>query len=356
MAFPRLSIPSLTSRRRENIAVLDLGSHSVKAVSLQWKRGAYQVIGFAIAKAPDREQLYTPETLSELFKEIIGKLPGKPKGIAPVLGVDDSVVKQANLPAAADADLRAMLKFSSRNYLHQDLKDHCFDCHVLPAEDSVEEGANRTAVKRPTIVGATPNSRIHDLSIGAKTAGYTLAHVIPNLIATPNAFERVNPEAFLKEVLGLVDVGYKNTTITILRQGHLEFSRVVPIGGERITRDLAMALGCSEEEAEGIKIGMTEDVQMHMAPILSPLGQELRASIDFYEHQSDKSVSNVYFSGGAAKSDFIVQTLQTELMITCQQWNASLALPMALPNELKGEVEPLAPQLAVALGAAVSII
>ena len=131
-------------------------------------------------------------------------------------------------------------------------------------------------------------------------------------------------------------------------------SRVVAIGGDRLTNGVAEALGVSYAEAEGIKVGLPSEVQSTMVSLLSPLGRELRASIDFFEHQQDKTVTQVFLSGGSARSDHITQILQTELMVQCTSWNPASFLKMSLPPQQMGEVEQIAPQLAVAIGAAVA--
>ena len=70
-------------------------------------------------------------------------------------------------------------------------------------------------------------------------------------------------------------------------------SRVLNVGGDRLTAGLAEAMNISYAEAEGIKVGMPAEVQTHLEPVLATLGRELRASIDFFEHQQDKSISRV---------------------------------------------------------------
>ena len=167
-----------------------------------------------------------------------------------------------------------------------------------------------------------------------------------------NAFEKANPESFAKEVVALVDIGFKNSTINILAQGELVLSRVVAIGGDKITTGLSEALGISYGEAEGIKVGMPKEVESELQPLLMPLGRELRASIDFFEHQQEKTVSQVYVSGGGARSDYFIQTLQAELMVPCTNWNPTSFLAVALPPQQIGELEQIASQLTVALGGA----
>ncbi len=134
----------------------------------------------------------------------------------------------------------------------------------------------------------------------------------------------------------------------------LMLNRVVGIGGDRLTGGLAEAMGISYTEAENIKVGMPSEVQANLEPLINPLGRELRASIDFFEHQHDKTASQVFVSGGSARSDIIIQALQTELMVPCKSWNPAKFLQLALPPEKIGEVEQVAPQLTVAIGAAIA--
>ena len=133
-------------------------------------------------------------------------------------------------------------------------------------------------------------------------------------------------------------------------------TRVVGIGGDRLTGGLSEVMGISYLEAESIKVGMPAEVQANLEPLINPLGRELRASIDFFEHQQDQTTSQVFVSGGSARSELIIQALQTELMLPCKSWNPVRFLQMTLPPEKMGEVESVAPQLVVAIGAAVSAI
>jgi type IV pilus assembly protein PilM len=151
-----------------------------------------------------------------------------------------------------------------------------------------------------------------------------------------------------------VDIGFKSTSICLLQEGELILSRVVAIGGDRLTNGLAESLGISYAEAEGIKIGMPTEVQSNLEALVLPLGRELRASIDFFEHQQDKTVSQVFISGGSAKSDFILQALQAELMADCKLWNPLTFLQTELPPVQAAELDHVAPQLAVAVGAAIA--
>jgi len=160
------------------------------------------------------------------------------------------------------------------------------------------------------------------------------------------------PDVFTSEALALVDIGFKSTSICMLQKGELIVSRVVNIGGDKFTQGLAESMSISYAEAEGIKVGMPAEVQSNLEPLLTPLGRELRASIDFFEHQQDRTVRDVYVCGGSARSEFIIKSLESELMVPCKAWSPVANLQMALPPAQISEIEQVAPQLTVAMGTA----
>ena len=344
------------ARKRDQIIAIDLGGRLTKAVHLVRKGDRFALTEYVIIDAASHEKPLAPDVLSEHLKEISRRLYSKTRHLALALGVNDTVFKQTELPLMAPSDLRQMLKYNTKSYLQQDLPDHVFDSHYVLNGQAPKpaEGAKAPvgAQKIKAMVGGAKRQTIEDVSTAMKTSGFIPEQVIPSLIGPVNAFELAEPEAFAKDVVALVELGFKHSTIVILNSGEIMLSRVVSIGGDQFTNGLAEQLGTSYQEAENIKIGMPGEVEEKLEPVIQPLGRELRASIDFFEHQQDATVSKVYLSGGSARSEFVVQTLQNELTVPCQVWSPSKALQLNLPPEKMGEIEQVSPQLTVAIGAA----
>jgi type IV pilus assembly protein PilM len=342
-----------TSKKRNHIVAIDLGSRTTKAVSLQRQGEGFSLVNFAVQDAPVFEKSFSADVLADHLRSICQTLNAKTKQVSVAVSVADALLRHTELPLVPVGDMRAMLKFNAKMYLQQDLPDHVFDCFILPlaAKGSSAEPA-KAAQKCRVLVGAAKNSYIADLQTAIKAAGLIPETITPGMVGTANAFELAQPDAFAKDAVALVDVGFRNSSIIILLNGELILSRVVGIGGDKITGGLAEAMGISYAEAEGIKIGMPTEVQAVLQALLLPLGRELRASIDFFEHQQDKTVSQVFLSGASARSDFVMQTLQSELMIPCKTWNPAGFLTLALSPEKRAEFEQAAPQLNVAVGTA----
>ena len=62
----------------------------------------------------------------------------------------------------------------------------------------------------------------------------------------------------------------------------------------------------------------------------------------------------IFVSGGSARGEMLVQALQLELLVTCKVWNPAKTFDIALSPEQRADFEAVAPQLAVAVGAAIS--
>jgi len=341
-------------KKRDQVMVIDLGAKVTKAVHLSRKGGSFVLNNFALVDAPVFDKGLNVGPLADHLKAVTQVLNARLKPVSLAVGVDSSLLRHADMPAVTAHDMRQMLKFSSKNYLQQDLSDCVFDVHLLPGASQSPTKADASKGGNPkmrVLVGAAKKQIIADLQEAAEQAGLEADQIIPSFIGPANAFELAQPEPFAKEVVALVDVGYKNTTICILYNGELTLSRVVAFGSGKLTQGISEALGKSLEEAEGAKITMPPEVESVAQALLSPLGRELRASIDFHDHQRDRAVSQVFFSGGASRSPQIVQALQVELMVPCQTWNPTSFMTLGLPPQLLGEIEAVAPQLTVAVGA-----
>lgn len=337
-------------KKRDQVMVVDMGAKVTKAVHISHKGNAFTLNGFALMEAPTFEKGSIVGGLGGHLKAVTQALNARIKTVSLAVGVDSSLLRHADMPLVTTHDMRQMLKFSSKNYLQQDLSDCVFDVYVLPPggrSDVLKVGNPKARV----LVGAAKRQVVEDLQEAAAAAGLVADQIIPSFIGPANAFEMAQPDAFAKEVVALVDVGYKNTTICVLYNGELTLSRVVSFGSGKLTQGISEALGMSLEEAEGAKITMPPEVESVVQSLLSPLGRELRASIDFHDHQRDRAVTQVFLSGGASRSPQIIQSLQVELMVPCQTWNPTNFMTLALPPQLLGEIEAVAPQLTVAVGA-----
>jgi type IV pilus assembly protein PilM len=342
---------------------VDLGGRTTKAIHVERRGQGFALCGYTLLDAPIFEKTLPADLLMEHLKAVAQALGAKCKTVTFAVGANDVLVRHAEMPRLSADDRRLVLRHSSRVYLQQELSNHVFDCHVLalagpdqPSNPAVSPKALPGPPKQKILVAGARKELIDELVDGTRRAGLAVECIVPGLIAPVNALERALPDVFANESVALVDLGFRNTSICIVQRGELILSRVVGIGGDRVTRGLAEALNVSYAEAEGIKIGMPTEVQPQLESLLLPLGRELRTSIDFFEHQQDRPVTSVFLTGGGSRSEFILQRLRQELMLECKVLNPTAFLEMQLSPQQSSEIEQVGPQLAVALGAALAAL
>ena len=353
-----LSLPFLngaTRKKRSQIIAVDLGSRTTKAVLFERRGDVLALTRYALLDAPVAEQKLTPEQFAEHLRAISAALGNATKYVALSVGVSDALVKLVDFPQIPVNEMRQVLKMSHKNYLQQDLPNHLFDCYVLPprVRTENEKKNDRPAAlnaKMKVLVTAAKQQLVADYMQAATLAGLSVDALIPGVIGPINAFEQALPEIYAKETVALVDIGFKQTTVCVMDRGELTLNRLVNIGGDHLTVGLADSMNISYAEAEGIKVGMAPEVETALQMQVIPLGREIRASLDFFEHQHDRPVTQVYLSGGSGRSELVQQLLHSELTMECKNWNPTAFLQLALPGQQAVDVEHIGPQLTVAIG------
>src|SRR5947209_2675282 len=120
------------SKKREQIIAIDLGGRSTKAVHLQRKGDVYTLLRYCVMDAPIYEKTFSVDMLADHLKAIYQAMEAKTKFVSLAIGVNDSIVRQAELPPIPVDDMRQILKNNSKNYLQQELPGHVFDCYFVP--------------------------------------------------------------------------------------------------------------------------------------------------------------------------------------------------------------------------------
>ncbi len=353
MAFTLPFLNGASKKKRTQMIAVDLGSRTTKAVLIEKRGEILALTRYALLDAPLFEKKISPEQLGEHLKAVAEALGNTTKFITMSVGLDDAVLRQIELPQIPLDEMRQILKVNHKNYLQQDLPNHVFDCYIIPPR--LNPGDKDAGVPKLKVLAAAAKQQlVADFINAAALAGLTAESLVPGLVGPINTFELALPEIFAKETVALVDIGFKHTSVSVLDKGELILNRMMQIGGDHLTLGLADSMNISYAEAEGIKVGMAPEVEASLQLQVTPLGREIRASLDFFEHQEDRPVSQVYVSGGSARSEMILQMLHQELLVECKTWNPTGFLQLALPGQQAVEVDHIGPQLTVAVGVALA--
>jgi type IV pilus assembly protein PilM len=361
MALPFLN--GASKKKRNQIVAIDLGTRATKAVVLERRNEALALTGFAVVDAPISDKKISTDALTDHLRAVMDALGGGvTKSVAVSINADEALVRTVELPPIPGNDMRQLLKMNSKAILQQELPGYTYDFHIFPPKTPAASADKKADAKQPAVsklkvlVAAAKQQLLDEYKRAIVQAGLSPEAIIPGLIGPLNTFELALPQVYENESVAVVDIGFRHSSICLLDRGELILSRGVNIGGDQLTTGLAEAMNISYAEAEGIKVGLAPEAQAVLQSQVFPLGRELRASIDFYEHQQDRAVSQVYVCGAAARSEMFLEMLHAEMIVECKAWNPTTFLQMALPQQQATEIEQMGPQLTVAIGAGVAVM
>lgn len=186
---------------------------------------------------------------------------------------------------------------------------------------------------KSVMIIATKVDQVEGICSAVSSVGFDPEIVDVAPIALTNAV-RFSGSIGEDECAVILDIGARTTSLVIVEGDNL-YNRSIPVAGNTITKEIAVALECSQEEAEQLKIeqgyvsvgGVTEDedetvdrVSKVCRAVMTRLNAEISRSINFYRSQQHGSVpAKLYLAGGTSllpqAADFFAEALGIEVEI-----------------------------------------
>lgn len=155
--------------------------------------------------------------------------------------------------------------------------------HVLPQEFTVD---HQRGIRSPIgLPGVRLEATVHMIT-GAMSASDQIVHCIrdSHVQVEELVLEQLASSAAVltenEKNLGvcLIDIGGGTTDIAVFVDGHIQYTAVLPVAGDQVTNDIAVALKTSTQDAESIKIqhayALAELVTSDQRFEVSPLGDK----------------------------------------------------------------------------------
>ncbi|MER7797894.1 type IV pilus assembly protein PilM [Microbacterium sp. NPDC096154] len=116
--------------------------------------------------------------------------------------------------------------------------------------------------------------------------------------------------------VGLVEVGSSSTNVLIAVHGIPQFLRIIPSGGDEVTRHLAALLGIEEEAAADMvdgRDGMAPDREA-LLDATSPLVNAIANTLDYYANtHADGTLQHILLAGRSAGVPYLQDQLQARI-------------------------------------------
>jgi type IV pilus assembly protein PilM len=332
---------------------LDIGSHSIKLVELRHTFKGFFLTNFAVKELPLEAGEVDRGVIGEKIKELLHEENIRVRKVTIGVSGPQIAIRRASFPSMPKKELKDAVRLEARKFISFPLEKAIVDFQLLG--EIVEEGAK----KLDLMVAVAEREFIENqLAIikeaGLRTAGVgTIPHALWHSMQTiPEAREGVT---------ALIDIGAVKTSINIVKDNKLEFSREITTAGNAFTKaieevgtlegaalnfawaeEIKKEYGILKEEDVGAAEGHVplQKISFAMRPVLERLLTEINRSFEFHKSQfkeEEENVGRIFISGGGARLKGLKEYLSDQL---------------GTRVELSSPFEDMAPCLVVATGLA----
>jgi type IV pilus assembly protein PilM len=338
---------------------LDIGSTTVRAVEVENPNKAkptvlrYHEVPLPEGAARSGEVL-EPHTVASAIKTLWSSGGFTSKNVVLGIGNQRVLARDLTLPKMTPLQIRESLPFQVQDMLPIPVSEALLDFY--PVSEGV---ADSGPVVNGLLVAAVKESVLANIS-AIKLAGLTAVEV--DLI--PFALTRVQTRTVSAQgAIALIDVGSATTTVVVAINGVPQFVRIIPTGGQDVTKAIAARLDLDESVAEqakralGLPFGMPTPEQRAVMEIIYEITTELlnnlRNTISYYDNTHDTAhVERIILSGGGSQLNGFANALSELTRIQAVAVDPFGGLTMGRKSDVRGEDAhgPMTVALGLALG------
>lgn len=261
------------------------------------------------------------------------------------------VAREVTLPVLAGPRRKTSLRFAVEGQVPIDLDDAILD--FLPLRNV--DGAGEGEVQQEGLLVATVRSSLESTVNAIERAG----RAVDAIDFAGFSLLRLMPGTQLG-TQAIINIGASSTTVVISTAGTPRFVRIVPSGGDDVTRSIERALGVGFAEAEqdkiarGLQGGASTprdiDAETVLRENIAGLIDSVRNTFNFWANaHRDAPVTNVVLTGGGSRLNGLTLVLSRALGVPTEYGNPFA--PFVVSPKLRDTgIEQWALELAAPLG------
>ena len=344
----------LYRKPNKGLVGVDISSTSVKLLELSVKNGCYWVESYALIPLQENsvveQNILNPEAVGDALERVINL--ANPQSTNAAIAIPTSMVIHKIIEMDADMtddEREVQIRMDAEQYIPFPLDEVSLDFEVLP-----DRLANPARVNVLLVATRTENveTRVEVLEL----AGLTPKVADVESYAMERAFGVFSDTLPMGvNTVGILDIGHTMTTLSVMQNGKIIYTREQVFGGKQLTQDVQTRYGLSFEEAGRAKKerSLPDDFDTEvLEPFLEALVQQAARSLQFFFSSSQfNEIDHILLAGGNANIPGLPKLLQQKLGYRVTTANPFLQMGFSPQVDIK-KIENDASSLMVACGLA----
>lgn len=344
---------------KKKIIGLDIGSSAVRVMEIKQKKRPL-IKKYGVQSLPEgamsKGTILNGEAVTKAIRAAVKKAGITTRNV--IVGIESQqvVLRHVKFPKMKESELKEAIKWEAEHHLPMPINEAVIDYQIIG--QSVNEGVEQIDV----VLVASPLKVVEQYISVIKDAG--LKPLVVDI--QPLAIMRVldyhvrwdkNKVPFFQQGnLLLLDLAADSTQINAFNHNHISLNRVVPVGGDSFTINIADIMGINFAEAEKIKIekGVTalqdmsanyteeeydqkvfdevavssennldnEKLVQATIPLLREILKEIRRTLDFYHLEfRNETINQIILTGGGSMLKGLPEILEETLGVKVITYN-----------------------------------
>jgi type IV pilus assembly protein PilM len=357
---------------------LDIGTRSIRVAQLALGKQPPVLDKVGIVRIPENlvvdGEIADTKAVSALLKDLWAKNGFSKNNLTVGVANQKVIVRVIDMPHMNEEELKGAIRYQAADYIPMPVEETIIDFEILKEYTVKDDEKNMkvllVAAQRDMIqayVEALGGAGLYPTSIDVKSFA-----MMRSMIPTLPAFPSEEQSQLTMQTTCLLNVGAGVSNMIIVEEGLPYFVRILLFGGNDFTRAISENMGISEEEAEELKISLSEDYSAAgggtigdekrearqkaediMANRISSFVREIRRSIDYCLDQTGcRSPESIVISGRGSKIKGLREELERALAVTVREGQPLQNVKVGKMQLTETEFADIEPALAVPVGLA----
>jgi len=338
----KYSLPKRRKNGKKNAAIgLDIGHSYIKLISLLPEGNGIRLDKYFI------QPILSSSSISASLKDLFSKCDFPVNKVNISLAGDGTLVRNIWIPQMSSNELNASVKYELGQYIPFPVDSVYYDISIL------EKGPfTRRENQMRILLAAVKKQMLKERLKSLKDAGFAVSVVDMDALALCNAFLWHSSDSQKKSISALIGLGSAKTTIDIISNGILTFTRELSLGTGLIRDAVSNGLSMSKDNAEKMICKGDPRIDLQVRDFASKLGREIWKSFEYYEGQEQVSIEKVYLTGGGSLLLGLVNSLSQIVTIPLEVWNPLNKVEIDKNSAMAANLDKIAPLMTVAYGLA----
>lgn len=285
---------------------IDLSSTSVKLLELSKSGSNYRIESIAVeplsANSMVEKNIAEIEAVGESIKRALAKSKSKLKTCAIAVAGSSVITKKITMPASLnDEEMEGQIQLEADQYIPYPLEEVHLDFQILGPTEGNEDTVD-------VLLAASRSENVENRLAAVELAGITAKIVDIEAYTIETSYQTLAadlPDKGVGKTVAIVDIGATMTSLNVLNDGQLIYTREQNFGGKQLTEEIMRRYGLSYEEAGLAKRqgGLPDNYEPEvLTPFLETTAQQVSRFLQFFYSAGGDigNIDHLIIGGGTA--------------------------------------------------------